>query len=77
MDYLAAEGYHPIRLSDLFDYLLTGKALPTKPTVLTFDVAYTIWMLDESGVWCSPTSWLQGHAVWHPGSALAVGLLYL
>lgn len=41
MDYLAAEGYHPIRLSDLSDYLLNGKpALPSKPIVLTFDDGY-------------------------------------
>ena len=41
MDYLAAEGYHPIRLADLADYLLNGKpALPSKPIVLTFDDGY-------------------------------------
>ncbi|MDE3088523.1 MAG: polysaccharide deacetylase family protein [Chloroflexota bacterium] len=40
MEYLATEGYHPIRLSDLTDYLLTGKPLPPKPIVLTFDDGY-------------------------------------
>jgi peptidoglycan/xylan/chitin deacetylase (PgdA/CDA1 family) len=40
MDYLAAEGYHPIRVSDFADYLLTGKPLPSKPIVLTFDDGY-------------------------------------
>jgi peptidoglycan/xylan/chitin deacetylase (PgdA/CDA1 family) len=40
MAYLAQEGYHPIRLSDLSDYLLNGKPLPTKPIVLTFDDGY-------------------------------------
>ena len=40
MDYLAAEGYHPIRVSDLSDYLLNGKPLPSKPIVLTFDDGY-------------------------------------
>ncbi len=45
--------------------------------IVSLGIADAIWMLDESGVWCSPTSWLQGHAVWHLGSALAAGLLYL
>jgi len=40
MDYLAAEGYHPIRLSELSEYLLLGKPLPSKPIVLTFDDGY-------------------------------------
>lgn len=40
MDYLEAQGYHPIKLSDLSDYLLNGKPLPPKPIVLTFDDGY-------------------------------------
>lgn len=40
MQYLAATGYHPIRLSDLADYLLNGTPLPDKPIVLTFDDGY-------------------------------------
>lgn len=40
MRYLANEGYHPIRLSDLTDYLLNGTPLPLKPIVLTFDDGY-------------------------------------
>lgn len=40
MAYLAAEGYHPIRLADLTDYLLNGTPLPPKPIVLTFDDGY-------------------------------------
>jgi peptidoglycan/xylan/chitin deacetylase (PgdA/CDA1 family) len=40
MDYLAINGYHPIRLVDLADYLLNGTALPDKPIVLTFDDGY-------------------------------------
>lgn len=40
MEYLAIEGYHPIRLSDLAEYLQTGKPLPPKPIVLTFDDGY-------------------------------------
>jgi peptidoglycan/xylan/chitin deacetylase (PgdA/CDA1 family) len=40
MDYLTTNGYHPIRLSDLADYLLDGAPLPDKPIVLTFDDGY-------------------------------------
>lgn len=40
MQYLAATGYRPIRLSDLADYLLNGTPLPGKPIVLTFDDGY-------------------------------------
>ena len=40
-------------------------------------VAYGVWMLDESRVWCDPTSVLQGHALWHFATAAAAGLLYL
>lgn len=40
MDYLAINGYHPIRLLDLAEYLLKGTALPDKPIVLTFDDGY-------------------------------------
>ena len=40
-------------------------------------VAYGIWMLDESRVWCDPSSILQGHALWHFLTAASAGLLYL
>ncbi|MBI4789642.1 MAG: polysaccharide deacetylase family protein [Chloroflexi bacterium] len=41
MEYLAINGYHPIRLIDLVDYLLHGTPLPDKPIVLTFDDGYS------------------------------------
>lgn len=41
LNYLAQEGYHTIRLSDLSDYLLNGTPLPAKPIVLTFDDGYS------------------------------------
>ncbi len=40
MDYLAINGYHPIRLADLANHLLNGTLLPDKPIVLTFDDGY-------------------------------------
>ncbi len=41
LHYLATNGYHPVRLVDLADYLLNGTALPDKPIVLTFDDGYS------------------------------------
>jgi peptidoglycan/xylan/chitin deacetylase (PgdA/CDA1 family) len=40
MDWLAANGYHPIDLDDLRGYLLGGGVLPDRPVVLTFDDGY-------------------------------------
>jgi peptidoglycan/xylan/chitin deacetylase (PgdA/CDA1 family) len=40
IEYLALEGYTPIRVSDLTDYFLNGTPLPPKPIVLTFDDGY-------------------------------------
>lgn len=41
MDYLETNGYHTITLDELYDYLTTGKELPEKPVVITFDDGYT------------------------------------
>jgi peptidoglycan/xylan/chitin deacetylase (PgdA/CDA1 family) len=40
MDWLAANGYHPVGLSDLRGYLLGHGSLPARPVVLTFDDGY-------------------------------------
>jgi peptidoglycan/xylan/chitin deacetylase (PgdA/CDA1 family) len=40
MEYLASEGYHPVRLSDVAEFLRNGKPLPINPIVLTFDDGY-------------------------------------
>ena len=40
MDYLAAEGYRPVTAADLADGR-SGRSLPRRPVVLTFDDAYT------------------------------------
>ena len=41
LEYLAREGYHPVRLSDLGEFLLNGSPLPTKPIAITFDDGYS------------------------------------
>lgn len=40
MDWLAANGYHPIDFDDLRGYLLGSGGLPERPVVLTFDDGY-------------------------------------
>jgi dihydroceramidase len=39
-------------------------------------VAFTIWNLDQNGIICSPTSLLQGHAVWHLLGATSIFLTF-
>jgi hypothetical protein len=41
----------------------------------TMTVAFLVWNLAQ-GPWCDPTSWLQGHGVWHLLCALAAYLLF-
>ena len=41
MEYLTLEGYHPVRVSDLAEFLTNGTPLPTKPIVITFDDGYS------------------------------------
>ncbi len=43
---------------------------------LTIVVAFIIFLFDLTKVVCQPTSWLQGHALWHLGGALSAGMLY-
>lgn len=41
MDWLQANGYHPVDLNDLRAYFKEQKPLPARPVVLTFDDGYT------------------------------------
>lgn len=40
VEYLLAEGYRPITVADLADYLRRGTPLPPNPIILTFDDGY-------------------------------------
>lgn len=60
-------------------------ARPRRPGVVTAwylagiaakAVAFGIWILDNTGRVCAPTSWLQGHAVWHLLGAAAIACSY-
>lgn len=42
----------------------------------SFFAGYGIWLLDNARILCAPTSWIQGHAIWHLLTALSAGLLY-
>lgn len=42
-----------------------------------FGASFGVWILDYQRLWCDPGNhFLQGHALWHVGSAAAIGLLY-
>ncbi|MEQ1737010.1 MAG: hypothetical protein ABL886_11485, partial [Rhodoglobus sp.] len=56
---------HPLR-SPRMRWVIAG--------VATMLVAYAIWVLDQTPL-CDPTSWLQGHAVWHSLGAVAMFLV--
>lgn len=40
MAYLRDEGYHPITMQELSDYVIDGAPLPSKPVCITFDDGY-------------------------------------
>ncbi|MEK7727049.1 MAG: hypothetical protein AAB354_01485, partial [candidate division KSB1 bacterium] len=44
--------------------------------VFALALAGIFFLLDLTKIFCFPQSWLQGHALWHLGGALAAGLLY-
>jgi hypothetical protein len=44
--------------------------------VAVLAIGFLIWSLDITRTWCAPTSWLQGHAVWHIAGATALWLIY-
>lgn len=44
--------------------------------VATLMLSFLIFLLDLTKIFCWPESWMQGHALWHLGGALAAGLLH-
>ena len=62
-----------------------GFARPRRPGVmvrfylfglLANAVAFGIWILDQHGTVCSPSSLIQGHAIWHLLGALAMWMSF-
>jgi hypothetical protein len=35
-------------------------------------VSFAFFLLDETRLLCSPESWIQGHSLWHIGTALSI-----
>lgn len=44
---------------------------------LIFSIGYVIWVLDNFRIVCNPSSWLQGHAIWHILGAVSIVLLFM
>ncbi len=40
-------------------------------------ISFTCWILDRQDIWCSPDSFLQGHAIWHILCSITIFLLYI
>lgn len=57
------------------------KPAPQSPylqlAMTSFGLGFLVWILDITKILCEPTSWLQGHALWHVLGAIAAGLLFL
>ena len=43
--------------------------------IMTF--GFVIWIADLTKVACAPSSWLQGHAIWHASGAAAATLMFV
>ena len=43
----------------------------------TLAIGFIIWSLDITRIICDPSSWIQGHAVWHMCGALAIWFVFL
>lgn len=44
LEHIAANGYHPVTLEDVYRHFAQGRPLPPKPVVITFDDGYrTFW----------------------------------
>jgi dihydroceramidase len=48
---------------------------PFRVGLLLLAVAYALWLLDDAGVLCAPTSVWQGHGAWHVLTAVAAVLV--
>jgi hypothetical protein len=45
--------------------------------LLSIAAGFTFWILDIKKILCHPTSWFQGHGIWHSLDALSAFLLYV
>ena len=63
------------RLKKQLNLLINRKFLYVAVAILS--IAFIIWVLDITKIFCSPTSLFQGHALWHILGALSSSLIYL
>jgi peptidoglycan/xylan/chitin deacetylase (PgdA/CDA1 family) len=77
LEYLRKKGYHSISFEDLSSFQKTGKPLPSRPVILTFDDAYRDFMerafpiLEKADLKASvfiPVGYLGKTNVWDQGS---------
>jgi peptidoglycan/xylan/chitin deacetylase (PgdA/CDA1 family) len=80
MDYLGAAGYRPVTAADLIARWASGRPLPTRPVVLTFDDAYAdfgsaalpvLRQHDFPATLFVPTAFAGSHARWNKGAGEA------
>lgn len=60
----------------LRDPSLAHARAPLGGALVSLGVAGACSASDQMGIWCEPTSWLQGHAVWHCAASLAMVYLW-
>jgi len=68
-------GMLPCAAIELRLWLRDGDATSYRPWFVgwaAFAAAVLAWLLDRDPAWCSPTSWLQLHGLWHVLSAAAI-----
>jgi hypothetical protein len=56
---------------------MAGRKALIVGVITLFAMGWGIWILDITGVLCSPDGLFQGHAVWHFAGAIASGMLYV
>lgn len=65
---------------ELFSYFVKKVQIDLKfglASVFVICTAFFIWTMSlTDGPWCDPSSWIQGHGVWHLLCAFSVYLLY-
>lgn len=69
-----------IALGNGLDVLFGKTSQQYRYHVLSFwsmAIAYWIWNLDRAGQFSAPESWLQGHAIWHLLTGVALGTMAL
>jgi hypothetical protein len=57
-------------------YIPRGDVRQFQFAVALLALGFAVWVADISGLVCSPTAWIQGHAVWHAAGAASLWMVY-